>query len=135
ANRIDEINKWLSNNSDYNNKEILNSLEKELENFDVRFSNIYDEQNKIVETFDALTKNISDEQCPLCGVKHHSEQNLRLSIKNQKEKSIHNLLELDNNFKKIKKRIKEIKELSILKLEKERELRESTRIIKQIEAE
>lgn len=133
-NTIDEINKWLSENSDNNNKELLDTLEKELDKFDDRFGNIYDEQKKLEESFNVLTKNVSGEQCPLCGVEHHSEQHLMLSIKNEKERSIHNLLELNGDFTRIKNRIKEIKGLTILKLEKEKQLRESSRIIKDIEA-
>src|SRR5699024_584109 len=56
-NRTNEINKWLSDNSDNNNKVLLNTLEKELEKFDDRFNNIYDEQKNLEVSFDVFTKN------------------------------------------------------------------------------
>ncbi|SFB37658.1 hypothetical protein SAMN04488072_12120 [Lentibacillus halodurans] len=133
--RIDEVKEWLGENSDENNKKLLNTLENSLAGFDDRFHNIYEEQNKIEESFDVLSKNVSNKQCPLCGVNHLSEEQLMQSIKKQKERSIHALLELNSEFTKIKDKIKEIKNLTVLREDKEKALRDSEKIIKDMEEE
>ncbi|MFB4166872.1 AAA family ATPase [Virgibacillus sp. JSM 102003] len=133
--KVNEIEKWLNENSDKNNKEFLSKLEKELDGFDGKFNNIYEEQKKIEGSFDVLSKNVSSEECPLCGVNHPSKQQLLQSIKNQKETNIHNLFELNNEFVKIKNKISEIKNLTISREDNEKKLRELKKTIVDVETE